>query len=92
MTMTIRNRIRFRGDYKISSPPPGAGTPAFEQADREANAFLAAWLAGWDKRTLKSLRKKLSPLAVEIVSWAFDEIAAAAIAPIGAHHQQKGVD
>jgi hypothetical protein len=49
---TTKNRIRFRGDYKISSSPPGAETPEFEQANREANAFLAAWLAGWNKRTL----------------------------------------
>jgi hypothetical protein len=82
MTMT-ENVIWFRADYKISSPPPGAGTPEFKQADLEANAFLAAWLAGWDKRTLKSLSKKLSPLAVEIVRWARDEMAAAMINPPG---------
>lgn len=82
MTMT-ENVIRFRGDYKISSPPPGVGTPEFAQADVEASAFLAAWLAGWDRRTLKSLSKKLSPLAVAIVRWARDEMASAMIKTTG---------
>jgi len=28
----MKNIIRFRADYKISSPPPGADTPEFQQA------------------------------------------------------------
>ena len=71
--------IRFDPNYKISCPPPGTGTPDFEQADAEAAAFFAVWLANFDTKTLKYIGKKLSPLALQIVRWGRDELAAAMI-------------
>lgn len=63
------------------SPPPGSGTSDFGQAYLLATIFYAACAAGCSKSVLRSLSKTLSPLAVEILLWIRDEMAASTLQP-----------
>jgi hypothetical protein len=70
--------VRFDPTYKLR-PFPGIGMPGFEQADAKANAFLACWLADFDKEVLEFVAARLPPLAVQIVKWGHAELERARI-------------
>jgi hypothetical protein len=76
--MTRKNNvIRLRNGSKVLAPPRGTRVAEFAQATLDAEAFFAACRARWDRRTLRTLSKKLSPLAVEILLRKRDQMAAA---------------
>jgi hypothetical protein len=66
-TSRKNNVIWVRKRAQVRPLPRRADMGEFAQATLDADAFFAACLAGWDRGTLRSLSKKLSPLAVEIL-------------------------
>jgi hypothetical protein len=64
--------VRFDPTYKLR-PFPRIDMPGFEQADAKANAFLACWLADFDKEVLEFVAIRLPPLAMQIVEWGYAE-------------------
>lgn len=68
-----KDQVRFDPTYRLRMPP-GYGTPAWENADREAAAFFAIWLADFDKETLEFVGSKLSAQALALVRFYRDEL------------------
>jgi hypothetical protein len=66
-TTRKNNVVWLRQGVQVPSLSPRTEIGEFAQATLDAEAFFAACRAGWDRRTLTSLSKKLSPLAVEIL-------------------------
>jgi len=77
--MSNKPIVHLRSDYDISSPPPGIGTPEFDEADAQASVLIIASRAGFDIRTLWTIAHQLSPLALRIVLWTRNELDAARI-------------
>jgi hypothetical protein len=67
------NIIRFPPTEHVGCRVHADEAAEFAQATLDAEAFFAACRAGWDRRTLRTLSKKLSPTAVEILLQLRDE-------------------
>jgi hypothetical protein len=76
-TARKNNVVWLRQGVQVPSLPPCTDIAEFVQATLDAEAFFAACRARWDRRTLRTLSKKLSPLAVEILLRKRDHMAAA---------------